>query len=148
MADHAVPRGIAPIGRLKAAGVRVAAGADNVRDPLQPVGRCDHLETASLLVAAGHLAPEEAMDAVTSGARDVMGLPVAGPIPGARADLSRSAPPSLGEAVAFASADRVVLHRGRVVSRTTVSTQDRPPVRTPLADAPAPALPTLVPTGK
>jgi len=128
-ADHAVPRGIAPIGRLKAAGVRVAAGADNVRDPFNPVGRCDHLETASLLVSAGHLAPEEAVDAVTVGARDVMGLPVAGPVAGARADLVAVRAASLGEAVAFASADRVVIHRGRLVSRTTVSTRTASPAR-------------------
>lgn len=121
-ADHAVPRGIAPIGRLKAAGVRVAAGADNVRDPFNPVGRCDHLETASLLVAAGHLAPADALDAVTLGARDVMNLPLAGPVAGARADLVAVRAASLGDAVAFADADRVVLHRGRLVSRTTVTT--------------------------
>ncbi|WP_295835504.1 amidohydrolase family protein [uncultured Microbacterium sp.] len=137
-AEHAVPRGIAPIGRLKAAGVRVAAGADNVRDPFNPVGRCDHLETASLLVSAGHLAPEEAMDAVTVGARDVMGLPVAGPVAGARADLVAVRGDSLGEVVAFASADRVVLHRGRLVSRTSVSTRTAAP-----ATAPSP-----VPIGK
>ncbi|MEV8240062.1 amidohydrolase family protein [Microbacterium testaceum] len=138
-ADHAVPRGIAPIGRLKAAGVRVAAGADNVRDPFNPVGRCDHLETASLLVSAGHLAPTEAMDAVTVGARDVMGLPVAGPVPGARADLVAIRADSLGEAVAFASADRVVLHRGRLVSRTTVSTETATPLPTEPLRAAAPA---------
>lgn len=131
-AAHAVPRGIAPLGRLRAAGVRVAAGADNVRDPFNPVGRCDHLETASLLVSAGHLAPEAAMDAVTTGARDVMGLPVAGPVPGARADLVAVRADSLGDAVAFASADRVVLHRGRLVSRTTVSTETAASVDLPV----------------
>ncbi len=129
-ADHAVPRGIAPIGRLKAAGVRVAAGADNVRDPFNPVGRCDHLETASLLVAAGHLAPADALDAVTLGARDVMNLPLAGPVAGARADLVAVRAASIGDAVAFADADRVVLHRGRLVSRTTVTTVTAVPTPT------------------
>lgn len=122
-AEHAVPRGIAPIGRLRTAGVRVAAGADNVRDPFNPVGRCDHLETASLLVSAGHLAPEDALEAVTVGARDVMGLPFAGPVAGARAELVAIQADSLGEAVAFATADRVVIHRGRLVSRTRVATE-------------------------
>ncbi|MCM3501188.1 amidohydrolase family protein [Microbacterium sp. P26] len=128
--DHAVPRGIAPIGRLKAAGVRVAAGADNVRDPFNPVGRCDHLETASLLVAAGHLAPADALDAVTIGARDVMNLPFAGPVAGARADLVAVRAASIGDAVAFADADRVVIHRGRLVSRTTVTTVTAVPTPT------------------
>jgi len=129
-AAHAVPRGIAPIGRLKAAGVRVAAGADNVRDPFNPVGRCDHLETASLLVAAGHLAPADALDAVTVGARDVMNLPFAGPVAGARADLVAVRAASIGDAVAFADADRVVIHRGRLVSRTTVTTLTAAPTPT------------------
>lgn len=129
-ADHAVPRGIAPIGRLKAAGVRIAAGADNVRDPFNPVGRCDHLETASLLVAAGHLAPADALDAVTTGARDVMNLPFAGPVAGARADLVAVRAASMGDAVAFADADRVVIHRGRLVSRTTVTTLTAVPTPT------------------
>ncbi|CAH0304081.1 hypothetical protein SRABI128_04274 [Microbacterium sp. Bi128] len=103
-----------------------------------------------MLVAAGHLAPEDAVEAVTTGARDVMNLPLAGPIPGARADLVAVRADSLGEAVAFASADRVVLHRGRVVARTTVSTRIAAPTATPAptADASAPALPTLVSTGK
>ena len=63
------------------------AGADNVRDPFNPVGRSDALETASLLVTAGHLSLAEAVAAVTDGARSVMSLPRAGVSAGARADL-------------------------------------------------------------
>lgn len=121
--ERSVPRGIAPIRRLRAAGVRVAAGADNIRDPFNPVGRCDPFETASLLVAAAHLSPEEAVAAVTDDARDVMGLPPAGPRAGARADLLAVAAASLGDAVALAPAERIVIHRGRLVSRTTVTVE-------------------------
>ena len=55
-----VPRALAPIGVLEEAGVLVAAGGDNWRDPFNPVGRIDPMETASLLVSAGHLAPRRA----------------------------------------------------------------------------------------
>ena len=118
--EHAVPRGIAPVRQLLDAGVRVGAGADNIRDPFNPVGRCDALETASLLVSAAHLPPDDALTAVTDGARDVMGLPVAGPVVGARADLLAVRATNVGEAVAFADADRFVIHRGHLVSRTRV----------------------------
>ncbi len=60
--EHPVstPRGLTALRALLDAGVRVAAGADNVRDPFNPVGRSDALETASLLVTAGHLTLDEA----------------------------------------------------------------------------------------
>ncbi|GAA1706308.1 amidohydrolase family protein [Microbacterium sediminicola] len=113
-------RGIAPIGALAAAGVRVAAGADNVRDPFNPVGRCDPFETSSLLVAAAHLAPADALAAVTTGARDVLGLPAAGPHVGAVADLVAVRAVSIEEAIAYAPAERTVFRRGRVIARTRV----------------------------
>ncbi|MGA1828701.1 amidohydrolase family protein [Microbacterium sp.] len=134
-----VPRGIAPLRALLDAGVRVAAGADNVRDPFNPVGRCDPLETASLLVTAAHLTPQEALTAVTGGARDVMGLAPAGPRVGARADLLAIEATNVGEAVAFASSARFVFRAGILVSRTTMR------VDSALV---APAAASLVPTGR
>lgn len=104
---------------LLTAGVPLAAGADNVRDPFNPLGRSDALETAMLAVIAGHLTIDEAWACVSDGARRVMGLPAAGPTPGARADLLAVRAASLAEAVAVAPADRVVLHRGRVVAHTS-----------------------------
>ncbi|WP_139195067.1 amidohydrolase family protein [Curtobacterium sp. MCBA15_001] len=116
----ATPRGLAPLRALLDAGVRVAAGADNVRDPFNPVGRSDAFETASLLVSAGHLTPDEAWSLVTDGARSVMGLPVAGVAVGARADLVAVAATSLVDAVANAPAERFVLAHGRLVAVTEV----------------------------
>ncbi|WP_144713654.1 amidohydrolase family protein [Curtobacterium pusillum] len=114
------PRGLTAIRALLDAGVRVAAGADNVRDPFNPVGRSDALETASLLVSAAHLTPDEAYAMVSDGARSVMGLPPAGVFPGARADLLALSASTVTDAVANAPADRIVLARGRLVARTEV----------------------------
>ena len=120
--DHPVstPRGITAMRSLIDAGVRVGAGADNVRDPFNPVGRSDALETASLLVTAAHLSLDEAYDAVSTGARSVMSLPVAGVVVGARAELLAVRGSSLSEVIGAASADRFVIHGGRLVSQSRV----------------------------
>ncbi|WP_062133363.1 amidohydrolase family protein [Demequina aestuarii] len=119
--EVATPRGLTAARQLLDAGARFAAGADNVRDPFNPLGRSDALETAMLLVVAAHLDVEEAFTAVSHGAREVMALPPAGPTPGAAADLLAVKAHSLIEAVAEAPADRVVIHHGSVVSRSTTS---------------------------
>jgi len=70
----ATPRGLTAIAALHEAGVTVAGGGDNLQDPFNPVGRGDPLETASLLVSAGHITPIQALAAVSGEARRVMGL--------------------------------------------------------------------------
>lgn len=121
--DHPswTPRGITAVRALLDAGVTLAGGGDNIRDPFNPVGRADPLETASLLVVAGHLTVEESMAAVTTGGRRVMGLPAAGPQVGATADLMMCKGISLRDVVARGPRDRVVVHAGRVVSASVSS---------------------------
>jgi cytosine deaminase len=114
------PRGLTALRPLLDAGVRVGAGADNVRDPFNPVGRSDALETASLLVTAGHLSLAEAITAVTDGARSVMALPRAGVSVGSRAELLAVRGATLSEVIAGAPADRYVIHAGMLVSQSTV----------------------------
>jgi cytosine deaminase len=114
------PRGLTALRAFLDAGVRVAAGADNVRDPFNPVGRSDALETASLLVTAGHLTLHEAYDAVSNAARAVMGLPAAGARPGAAADFLAVRGTSLGDVIANAPADRYVVRGGKLMSRSVV----------------------------
>lgn len=114
----ATPRGLTAVRALLEHGARLGAGADNVRDPFNPVGRSDALETASLLVVAAHLTLTEAYDCVSRGARDVMGLPVAGVATGARADLLAVRGRSLGDVVANAPADRYVVHAGQLVAHS------------------------------
>ncbi|HXR43698.1 MAG TPA: amidohydrolase family protein [Pseudolysinimonas sp.] len=118
--EHPVgtPRGLTALRELLDAGARVGAGADNVRDPFNPVGRSDALETAMLLVVAGHLTIDEAYTAVSSGSRSVMGLPIAGPIAGAKAELLAVRAGSLAEVVASAPPERIVIHSGRIVARS------------------------------
>jgi cytosine deaminase len=120
--DHPVstPRGLTALRALLDAGVRVGAGADNVRDPFNPVGRGDALETASLLVTAGHLDLFESLTAVTDGARSVMSLPPAGPTVGAKAELLAVRAESIGDAIATASLDRYVIHEGRLIAQSHV----------------------------
>lgn len=115
-------RGITPIDVLRDHGVRVAGGADNIRDPFNPVGRADPLETAALLITAAHQNPHTATELVTSEARAVLGLEPAGPVVGARADLVAIRGADLTEVIATAPADRVVIVNGTAVARTESTT--------------------------
>ena len=124
--EHSAPRGLTSARALLDAGARFAAGADNVRDPFNPVGRSDALETASLLVTAAHLTLDEAYAAVSTGARDVLGLPVAGTSPGDAAEFLAVRAGSLAEAIADASPERIVIHRGALVARSILTTDVAP----------------------
>jgi cytosine deaminase len=117
------PRGLTALGPLLAAGASVAAGGDNVRDPFNLAGRADPLETASLLVTAGHLTPAAALELVTGGARAALGLPPVDVAAGVPADLVAVRAASVGDAVAFAPEDRIVIKGGCVVARTLVTTR-------------------------
>ncbi len=110
----ATPRALTAIAALRAAGVNVAAGADNLQDPFNPVGRGDCLETASLMVMAGHLLPEDAYATVSRAARAAMGLPAAGTEVGMAADLVLLPAETTREAIAFAPSDRTVIRAGVV----------------------------------
>ena len=116
-------RGLTAIADLLNAGVCVAGGGDNWRDPFNPMGRIDPFETASLLVSAGHLSPELAYELVSTNARDLMGLPQVRIEAGSPADLLAVRAGSLAEAIASASESRIVLRAGRILSRSTVTSE-------------------------
>lgn len=120
------PRGITALRPLLDAGARLAAGADNVRDPFNPLGRCDAMETVMLLVTAGHVSIEEAYGLVSVGARSVMRLPEAGAAAGLAAEFVAIRGGSLDEVAATAHPERYTIHRGRLVARTTFSAQVAP----------------------
>jgi cytosine deaminase len=120
------PRALTAIHSLIDAGVNVAAGADNLQDPFNTVGRGDPLETAALLVMVAHLTPEQAYDAVSNAARRALGLGEVNMQPGDPAELLAVKASNLREAVASAPVDRMVFHRGRLVARTTSNVEIDP----------------------
>jgi len=117
------PRGLTALRPLLQAGVTVAAGGDNLRDPFNPMGRADPLETASLLITAGHLEPAEAFWAVTEAARTALRLGPGRVEVGAAADLVAIPGTTVAEVIADAHPARLVVKAGRVVARTSTSTE-------------------------
>ena len=120
---RATPRGLTAVQALLDAGAAVAAGADNVQDPFNLVGRSDPLETAALMVMAGHRLPADAYDMVSNISRRVMGLAPVNFEPGDPADLVAIDAPSLRGAVADAPMSRRVYRRGRLVASADQQTR-------------------------
>ncbi|MFF4489741.1 amidohydrolase family protein [Streptomyces sp. NPDC001544] len=110
--------GTAPVRLLRAAGVQVAAGSGALRDVSNPVGRGDPLEAAYLLASRHGLRPEDAYDTVSASARAVLGLPEVRVEAGFPAELLAVRGDHLAAALSLAYS-RIVVHRGRVVARTS-----------------------------
>ncbi|KIF79727.1 hydrolase, partial [Streptomyces sp. 150FB] len=111
-------RGVAPVRLLRSAGVRVAAGGGALRDVSNPVGRGDPLEAAYLLATLGGLRADDAYGAVSGAARAAMGLPEVRVEAGFPAELLAVRGEGLASALSLAYS-RIVIHRGRVVARTS-----------------------------
>jgi len=110
----APPRGLTAISKLRMAGVRVAAGADNLQDPFNPLGSGDPLETAALMVLAAHQLPDDAFEAISNTSKSVIGTAQSHLKIGDRADLMLTQADSLREAIANRSTRSMVLYRGRI----------------------------------
>ena len=110
-----------PVRRLLAAGVRVFAGSDNIRDSWSPYGNGDMLERAMLIgYRQGLLADcdlELAFELANGAAAEVLGLADHGLRIGAAADLVAIPAGSIAEAVAAHPARTLVMKRGRIVAR-------------------------------
>ncbi|MEU8794762.1 amidohydrolase family protein [Streptomyces sp. NPDC048643] len=111
-------RATAPVRLLRSAGVRVAAGSGALRDVSNPVGRGDPLEAAYLLASRHGLRPEDAYEAVSCAARAALGLPEVRVEAGFPAELLAVRGDRLDGVLSLAYS-RIVVHRGRVVARTS-----------------------------
>lgn len=104
-----VRRGLAPIRELRAAGIEVRLGTDNVRDWFFPFGDADMLDTALVAAVAAHLDDEAELIAAICGGRRAIEE-------GAAADLVLARGASFDDALARRSADRTVFKAGRQVA--------------------------------
>ena len=70
-------RGLTRLHELRAAGVNLVLGTDNVRDAFFPLGRHDPIQSLALAVAAAHLDPPFGphLQMITTAARTALGLP-------------------------------------------------------------------------
>jgi cytosine/adenosine deaminase-related metal-dependent hydrolase len=113
-----------PVGRLIAAGVRVFAGSDNIRDAWSPLGDGDMLERAMLIAYRQDFRADSdlelAFDLTTRAAGRVLGHEGRGVTLGAVADLVAMPVGSVAEAVAARPTRSLVMKRGRVVARDGV----------------------------
>lgn len=109
---------VAPVRVLRAAGVRVCAGSGALGDLANPVGRADPLEAAFLLASHGACGPLRAYDLVSGQARAAMGLPEVRVEAGFPAELLAVRGQTVAGVLSLAYS-RLVVHGGRVVSRTS-----------------------------
>lgn len=130
--DFPVP----PLKRLRAAGVNVACGHDDIRDLWSPFGSGDLLERAMHLAYRSTFRRDEdielALEAVTYGGARALGLDGYGLAKGASADLVVVAADTPAHAVVTRPPRDLVLKAGHVVHRGTVlsgrdSSRPRPP---------------------
>jgi cytosine deaminase len=117
--DHpqGTPRGLTAVKVLREAGATVAAGADNLQDPFNPMGRACPFETAALTVLTTHVLPEDAWAAVTTWSAAATGRQPACIEPGQPADLIAVPAGSVREAMATGAPRRRVWRRGAELGR-------------------------------
>lgn len=107
-------RGLAPMQELRAAGVQVLLGADNVADPFYPYGTYDPLDMLRLATIAAHIDPADWLDAITTNPAKAMGLATAKIAVGAPADFMLIAGADWRDAISNPRALRHIYRAGTV----------------------------------
>jgi cytosine deaminase len=127
------PVSMPPLKDLVAAGVRVFAGSDNIRDAWSPYGNGDMLERAMVIGYRQGLSSDDdlklAFDLTNGRSAQVLGLAEHGLRIGAVADLVAISAGSIPEAVASHPPRAMVMKRGRVVAKHGVLVRDGDAVR-------------------
>ncbi|MGD9764143.1 MAG: amidohydrolase family protein [Candidatus Binatia bacterium] len=131
-----IPRGITRVRELLAAGVNVASGQDDIKDPYYPFGRGSQLEVALFMAHTAHLTHppelEQVLAMVTANAARALRLPDYGIAPGSHADLNVWRAPNVQDLLRLQEPPRHVLKRGRLLASWSVTCDRRwatPPAR-------------------
>ncbi len=118
-------RTVPPLKRLLQAGVVVCAGSDGIRDTWGPYGNADMLERAMFVGQRYNLRRDDelmlALDVVTTGGAQALGLQGYGLAQGCGGDLVLVEAETVAEAVAQRPGRRTVIKRGRIVARDGVA---------------------------
>jgi len=113
-----------PIALLKAHGVEVFGGSDNIRDAWSPFGNGDMLDRAMLIGYRANFRHDHELalpfDMVTAAAARVLGVADYGIRPGGPADFVAVEAETLAEAVAARPRRKWVMKAGRIVARDGV----------------------------
>jgi cytosine deaminase len=116
--SHRVRRGLAPVKRLLAAGVTVAAATNNVRNAFTPVGNANLALMGYLLTVGAHMGTvaeqAEVLRMLTEYPARLLRLASYGLAVGCQADLVVWETERVEEIVAALAAPRLVVKRGRV----------------------------------
>ena len=108
-------RAITPIHRLQQAGVVVAAGADNLQDPFNLVGRGDPLEIASLLMVSAQVTAPQALQMISAHAHHAIHGVTSSLAVGEPADFTAIPATNIRESIAMGPPDRIVVYGGVVL---------------------------------
>ena len=109
-------RGLAPMHELRAAGVPVLLGADNVADPFFSMGTYDALDVLRNASIVAHLAPADWLDSITTNPARAMGREINEIKIGGSADFVLIEGQSWEEALRNPNALRQVFRAGRTQS--------------------------------
>lgn len=123
-------REVPQVKRLVAAGVRMGAGCDGVRDTWNPWNRPDMLDRARIVALRNNLRAdadvELALSVCSAGGAAVMGVAGYGLDPGCTADLTLLVGRTLAEAVADGAPRPLTIKAGRVTARHGTALTEAP----------------------
>lgn len=116
--------------RLRAAGVRVGAGCDGIRDTWGPWGQPDMIDRATIIGMKNGFRSDRdlqlALEIVSQGGADVMGLEGYGVGIGCKADFTLLDGQTIAHAVVHAAPRPLVVKGGQVVARNGICIVEAP----------------------